>query len=68
MRAAARATATTPRHLLERRTQEPPAVPVRQEAGPRTLVLLDDLATTLEGALARVEELRESQRSAPAAA
>ena len=67
MRAAARATATTPRHLLERRRQEPKVVPDQQEAGLK-LVVLDDLVTTLEGALARANELREQQRRTPTAA
>jgi hypothetical protein len=68
MRAAARATATTPRHLLERRGREPQIVRDRRETAPPALVVLDELTTTLERALARVQELRESQRSAPAAA
>jgi hypothetical protein len=68
MRAAARATATTPRHLLERRGREPQIVRDRRETEPPALVVLDELTTTLERALARVQELRESQRSAPAAA
>jgi hypothetical protein len=68
MRAAARATATTPRHLLERRGRESQIVRDRRETDPPALVVLDELTTTLERALARVQELRESQRSAPAAA
>jgi hypothetical protein len=67
MRAPARATTAVPRRLFEGR-DEPPAEPVWQESEPRALVALDDLASTLEVALARVNELREWQRTAPAAA
>ena len=60
MRASARGTSTVPRHLLERREPEAEA-----EAG--TLVVLEELATTLERTLARVNELREQKRAAAAA-
>ena len=58
MRAAARGTSTTPRHLLERREQETTTT---------KLVLLEELATTLEDVLDRVNELREQERTAAAA-
>ena len=58
MRATARGTSTTPRHLLERREQETTTT---------KLVLLQELATTLEDVLARVNELREQERASAAA-
>jgi hypothetical protein len=58
MRASARATSTTPRHVLERREQDTTTT---------KLVLLQELATTLEDVLARVNELREQERAAEAA-
>jgi hypothetical protein len=58
MRASARATATVPRHLLEQRVEE---------ATDTTVVVLQELATTLEDVLARVNELREQERTAAAA-
>jgi len=58
MRASARGTSTTARHVLERRSQE-------EEA--KKLVVLEDLATTLEDLLARVTELCERERTAAAA-
>ena len=58
MRASARGTSTTPRHVLERREQETTAT---------KLVLLQELATTLENVLDRVNELREQERAAAAA-
>ena len=58
MRAAARGTATVARHLPDRRGQE-------EEA--QKLVALEELATTLEDVLARVNELREQERTAAAA-
>ena len=57
MRASARGTSTTPRHVLERREQETTI----------KLVLLEELATTLEDVLDRVNELREQERTAAAA-
>jgi hypothetical protein len=67
MRASARATATVPRHLFERAAQEPFAAPAAPEAEQRALVALEELATTLEDALARVNDLRERERIAAAA-
>ena len=58
MRASARATPTAPLHLLERKVEE---------ATDTTVVVLQELATALEDALARVNELREQDRSAAAA-
>jgi hypothetical protein len=58
MRAAARGTSTQPRHLIERRVDE---------ATTTTLVVLQELATTLESVLDRVNELREQERTAAAA-
>jgi hypothetical protein len=66
MRASARATATVPRHLFERAAQEASAVPAAL-VEPRALVALEELATTLEDALARVNDLRERERIAAAA-
>lgn len=67
MRASARATATVPRHLFERAAQQPSAEPAAPEAEQGTLVVLEELATTLEDALARVKHLRERERIAAAA-
>ena len=67
MRASARATATVPRHLFERAGQQPSAEPAAPEAEQRALVVLEELATTLEDALARVKDLRERERIAAAA-
>jgi hypothetical protein len=58
MRASARATATVPRHLLEQRVEE---------GTDTTVVVLQELATALEDVLARVNELREQERTAAAA-
>ena len=54
----ARATSTVPRHLLERREEE------TTEDG--TLVVLDELAKTLERVLDRVDEMRKQERAAAA--
>ena len=58
MRASARGTSTVARHLHDRRDQEPTTA---------KLVVLQELATTLEDVLARVNELREQERTAAAA-
>jgi hypothetical protein len=58
MRAGARATSTGPRHLPEQRDEE------RTEDG--TLVVLDELAKTLERVLDRVDEMRKQERAAAA--
>jgi hypothetical protein len=58
MRASARGTSTVARHLPDRQDQ-------RNEA--QKLVALEELATTLEEVLARVNQLREQERSAAAA-
>jgi hypothetical protein len=58
MRASERGTSTVARHVLERRDQERTTT---------KLVVLQELATTLEDVLARVNELREQERIAAAA-
>lgn len=60
MRAGARATSTTRRHVPERREPE-------REAPVGSVVALEELASTLERALERVKELREQERAAAAA-
>jgi hypothetical protein len=58
MRASARGTSTVARHLPDQRSQE-------EEA--QKLVALEELATTLEDVLVRVNQLREQERTAAAA-
>jgi hypothetical protein len=58
MRAGARGTSAVPRHLLEQRDED------KTEDG--TLVVLDELAKTLERVLDRVDALREQERAAAA--
>jgi hypothetical protein len=58
MRAGARATSTVPRHVPERREDQ------TTEDG--TLVVLDELAKTLELVLDRVDEMRKQERAAAA--
>jgi hypothetical protein len=58
MRATARGTATVARHLADRRDVE--------EAAAGAVVVLEELAATLERALDRVNELRETERAAAA--
>ena len=58
MRASARGTSTVARHLPDRRDLE------ERLAG--AVVALEELATTLDRALARVNELREQERAAAA--
>ena len=59
MRASARGTSTIARHLPDRRGEED------KEAA--KLVVLEELAATLEDVLARVNQLREQERTAAAA-
>jgi hypothetical protein len=56
MRAAARGTSTVARHLPDRRDE--------QETEDGTLVVLEELAKTLERVLDRVDELRRQERTA----
>jgi hypothetical protein len=56
MRAAARGTSTVARHLPDRRDEE--------ETEDGTLVVLEELAKTLERVLDRVDELRRQERTA----
>jgi|Tabmets5t2r1_1033131.scaffolds.fasta_scaffold94555_2 hypothetical protein len=58
MRASARGTSTVARHVLERRDHEDATT---------NPVVLQELATALEEALARVKDLREQERTAAAA-
>jgi hypothetical protein len=58
MRAGARATSTVPRHL--------PAGHEDEATGDGTLVVLDELAKTLERVLDRVDEMRRQERAAAA--
>jgi hypothetical protein len=56
MRAAARGTSTVARHLPDRRDE--------QETEDGTIVVLEELAKTLERVLDRVDELRRQERTA----
>jgi hypothetical protein len=58
MRAGARATSTVPRHLPERHEET--------DAQETPLVVLDELAKTLERVLDRVDEMRKQERTAAA--
>ncbi|MGH3042377.1 MAG: hypothetical protein ACREJR_08195 [Candidatus Rokuibacteriota bacterium] len=58
MRAAARGTSTVARHLLDRREEK--------DTEDGTLVVLEELAKTLERVLDRVDELRKQERAAAA--
>ncbi len=58
MRAGPRGTSTVPRHLPERRED------AEIEAG--TMLVLEELAKTLERVLDRVDEMREQERAAAA--
>jgi hypothetical protein len=58
MRAGARGTSTVPRDLLEQRDED------KTDDG--TLVVLDELAKTLERVLDRVDEMRKQERAAAA--
>ena len=61
MRAAgARAASTVARHLPDRKGRE-------EKDEPETLVVLEELASTLENALTRVQKLHEQERTAAAA-
>jgi hypothetical protein len=60
MRAGARATATARRHLPDRDGSQ-------EKDKDETIVALEELATTLETALSRVQKLHEQQRTAVAA-
>jgi hypothetical protein len=60
MRAGARATSTVARHLPDRNERE-------EKDEPETLVVLEELASTLENVLTRVQKLHEQERAAAAA-
>jgi hypothetical protein len=56
MRAAARGTSTVARHLPDRREEK--------ETEDGTLIVLEELAKTLERVLDRVDEMRKQERTA----
>lgn len=61
MRASAKATASVPRHLHERRRQQGPATSTDLVAELRALVALEELELTLQLARARANQLRAQE-------